>query len=117
MRAFINPENKKEVMLFRLNKHAERLSKSAKFFGYDISPEYIAEKIVEFIKKNKPQTSIYIRPLVYTSDLDIAPRLHNVAFDFLIYGLEMGEYLSSTDGITCTISSYQRQSDVSFPLR
>lgn len=117
MRAFINPENKKEVMLFRLDKHAERLSKSAKFFGYDISPEYIAEKIVEFIKKNKPQTSIYIRPLVYTSDLDIAPRLHNVAFDFLIYGLEMGEYLSSTDGITCTISSYQRQSDVSFPLR
>ncbi|MGE4443908.1 MAG: branched-chain amino acid transaminase [Candidatus Altimarinota bacterium] len=117
MRAFINPENEKEVMLFRLDKHAQRLSKSAKFFGYDISPEYIAEKIIEFIKKNKPQTSIYIRPLVYTSDLDIAPRLHNVAFDFLIYGLEMGEYLSSTDGITCTISSYQRQSDVSFPLR
>lgn len=117
MRAFINPENEKEVMLFRLDKHTQRLSKSAKFFGYDISPEYIAEKIIEFIKKNKPQTSIYIRPLVYTSDLDIAPRLHNVAFDFLIYGLEMGEYLSSTDGITCTISSYQRQSDVSFPLR
>jgi branched-chain amino acid aminotransferase len=43
--------------------------------------------------------------------------LHKVEFDFLIYGLEMWEYLSSIDWITCTISSYKRQSDVSFPLR
>jgi len=53
---------------------------------------------------------------VYTSDLDISPRLHNIEYDFLIYGIEFGEYLAS-GGITCSISSFERQSDASFPLR
>ena len=119
MRAFSNPENENEneILLFRLDEHVQRLSHSAKFLGYDIGPQYMQEKIIEFIQLNTPKNPIYIRPLVYTSDLDVSPRLHNVEFNFLIYGLEMGEYLSSNDGITCTISSYKRQSDLSFPLR
>lgn len=117
MRAFLNPENENEVLLFRPKDHAKRLSNSAKFLWFDIKPDYIEEKIIEFIKINKPKTPIYIRPLVYTSDLDLAPRLHNIEYDFLIYWLEMWEYLPTSDWITCTISSYKRQSDVSFPLR
>lgn len=117
MRAFLNPDNKNEVLLFRPKDHAKRLSNSAKFLWFDINADYIEEKIIEFVKLNKPTNPIYIRPLVYTSDLDLAPRLHNIEFDFLIYWLEMWEYLSSTDWITCTISSYKRQSDLSFPLR
>ncbi len=117
MRAFFDPENDKEILLFRLDKHINRLLNSAKFFGYNIDFDFIKDKIIEFVKINKPTKPIYIRPLIYTSDLDIAPRLHKVEFDFLIYGLEMWEYLSSIDWITCTISSYKRQSDVSFPLR
>jgi branched-chain amino acid aminotransferase len=48
--------------------------------------------------------------------LGIAPRLHKIEKDFLVYGLEMGDYLSS-DGISCRISSWYRQEDRSFPLR
>gem|GEM_PF-1792119 len=104
------------ILLFRLENHAKRLSASAKFLGYDIKDDYIAGKIVEFVQKNAPKTGFYIRPLVYTSDLDISPRLHNIEYDFLIYGIEFGEYLAS-GGITCSISSFERQSDASFPLR
>lgn len=116
MRAIPNPSNPDEIILFRLSDHAKRLANSAKFLGYDLSADYISDKIIEFVAKNKPTKPIYIRPLIYTSDLDISPRLHNIEFDFLIYGIELGDYLAS-GGITCTISSWQRQQDASFPLR
>lgn len=116
LRAFPNPENNDEIILFRLDNHAKRLSKSAKLLGFELSPTFIKEKIVEFVKLNKPTTPIYIRPFVYTSDLDISPRLHNIEMDFAIYGMEMWDYLSA-EWISCTISSYLRQNDLSFPLR
>ena len=59
---------------------------------------------------------VYLRPFVYTSDLGIAPRLHNIETDFLIYGLELGDYLSP-EGVSCRISSWTRQEDRSLPLR
>ena len=82
----------------------------------DYSAEFIEEKIKELIIKNKPEKDIYIRPLVYTSDLDLSPRLHDIEKDFSLYWLELWNYLSP-DWITCTISSYLRQNDQSFPLR
>lgn len=116
MRAIPNPLNSEEILLFRLDRHAKRLADSAKFLGYDITPDTIAHLIREFVQKNKPTKPIYIRPLIYTSDLDLSPRLHDIEMDFLIYGLELGDYLSS-DGIRVTMSSWMRQMDNSFPLR
>jgi branched-chain amino acid aminotransferase len=53
---------------------------------------------------------------VYTSDLGISPRLHDVEKNFFVYGLELGDYLSP-EGVTCRISSWYRQEDRSLPLR
>jgi branched-chain amino acid aminotransferase len=81
-----------------------------------LPPDKIQNVIVEFVKKNNPTTSFYIRPFVYTSDLGIAPRLHNIEKDFFVYGLELGDYLSP-EGVSCRISSWYRQEDRSLPLR
>ena len=116
MRGIPNPENPAEILLFRLDRHCQRLSQSAKFLNYDLSPEKLQQIIIDFVKKNKPNQSFYIRPLVYSSGLGIAPRLHKIEKDFFVYGLEMGDYLSP-DGISCRISSWTRQEDRSFPLR
>ena len=116
MRGVINPENKNEVLLFRLDKHAQRLAKSSKFLQYEIKSEFITQKIIEFVKLNKPQFNFYIRPFVYVSELGIAPRLHDIEHNFLIYGLEMGDYLSS-DGIKVTFSSWFRPQDNAIPTR
>jgi hypothetical protein len=72
--------------------------------------------VVEFLKANKPTKPSYLRPFVYTSDLGIAPRLHDIETDFLIYGIELGDYLSP-NGVSCRISSWTRQEDRSLPLR
>jgi branched-chain amino acid aminotransferase len=116
LRGFPNPQNSQEILLFRLDRHSKRLSSSAKLLNYDLPADKIQSTIVEFVKKNKPSNSFYIRPFVYTSDLGIAPRLHNIEKDFFVYGLELGDYLSP-EGISCRISSWYRQEDRSLPLR
>lgn len=116
LRGIPDPQNPQQILLFRLDRHCQRLSQSASFLNYEIPADKIRQVIVDFIQKNQPQTSFYIRPLVYSSGLGIAPRLHNIEKDFLVYGLEMGDYLAA-EGVSCRISSWYRQEDRSLPLR
>lgn len=116
LRGIPDPQNKKQILLFRLDRHCHRLSTSAKVLNYNLPADKIHQVIVEFVKKNSPTTSFYIRPFVYTSDLGIAPRLHKIEKDFFVYGLELGDYLSP-EGVSCRISSWYRQEDRSLPLR
>jgi branched-chain amino acid aminotransferase len=116
LRGIPDPNDPSQILLFRLERHCRRLSNSAKFLQFDIAADKIEHVIVDFVKKNQPNQSFYIRPFVYTSDLGIAPRLHKIEKDFFVYGLELGDYLSP-DGISCRISSWTRQEDRSFPLR
>lgn len=116
MRAIPNPDNSHEILLFRADRHAKRLSESAKLLLTELSAETVMDAVGHFLKANKPTKPSYLRPFVYTSDLGIAPRLHDIETDFLIYGIELGDYLSP-DGVTCRISSWTRQEDRSLPLR
>ncbi|MBA3921207.1 MAG: branched-chain amino acid transaminase [Nostocaceae cyanobacterium] len=116
LRGIPDPEDPTQILLFRLDRHCQRLSTSAKYLQFDLPAEKIKEVIVEFVKLNKPTVSFYIRPFVYTSDLGIAPRLHDIEKDFFVYGVELGDYLSPA-GVSCRISSWYRQEDRSLPLR
>ena len=116
MRALPNPADANEILLFRADRHARRLSQSAKLLLTELSEDTIHSAIHQFLQANKPSCPVYLRPFVYTSDLGIAPRLHNIETDFLIYGLELGDYLSP-EGVSCRISSWTRQEDRSLPLR
>ena len=116
MRAIPNPSDKNEFLLFRTDKHIKRLTQSAKFLLTELKEEYVSSALEKIIKKNKPDRPIYIRPFVYTSDLGIAPRLHNIETNFFIYCIELGDYLSP-EGVSCRMSSWTRQEDRSLPLR
>lgn len=116
LRGIPDPQNPKRILLFRLEKHCQRLSNSARFLHYDLPSDKIESVIVEFVKRNQPKASFYIRPFIYTSGLGIAPRLHAVEKDFFVYGLELQDYLSPA-GVNCRISSWYRQEDRSMPLR
>jgi branched-chain amino acid aminotransferase len=116
LRGILDPQNPEQILLFRLDRHCQRLSNSAKFLHFDLPTSKIQQIIVDFVQKNQPNNSFYIRPFVYTSDLGIAPRLHKIEKDFFVYGLELEDYLPP-DGINCRISSWYRQEDRSFPLR
>ena len=116
MRAIPNPVDTREILLFRADRHVKRLSQSARLLLTELREETIHGAIQQFLQANQPTCPVYLRPFVYTSDLGIAPRLHNIETDFLIYGLELGDYLSP-EGVSCRISSWTRQEDRSLPLR
>ncbi len=116
MRALPNPADPGEILLFRADRHARRLSQSARLLLTELSEATIHAAIGEFLRANRPTCPVYLRPFVWTSDLGIAPRLHNIQTDFLIYGIELGDYLSP-EGVSCRISSWTRQEDRSLPLR
>jgi branched-chain amino acid aminotransferase len=117
MRGIPNPQDPGQILLFRLDRHCQRLAQSAKFLQFDdLSADKIQAAITTFVQKNQPQKPFYIRPFVYTSDLGITPRLHDIEKDFFIYGLEFGDYLAA-DGVRCRFSSWYRQEDRSLPLR
>ena len=116
MRAIPDPQNNNTMLLFRADRHARRLSQSASLLLTELSETTILEALTAMLQANRPQQPIYLRPFVYTSDLGIAPRLHEIETDFLIYGLPLGDYLSP-EGVSCRISSWTRQEDRSLPLR
>lgn len=116
LRGIPDPQNPGQILLFRLDRHSQRLSTSARLLNYDLPAEKIQSVLIDFVKKNQPQASFYMRPFVYTSDLGISPRLHKVEKSFFVYGLELGDYLSP-EGVSCRISSWYRQEDRSLPLR
>jgi len=116
MRGLPNPEDPGEILLFRADRHARRLSQSARLLLTDLAEQTVLEAIDAFLQANRPSKPFYMRPFVYTSGLGISPRLHDVVTDFLIYGIEMGDYLSP-EGVSCRISSWTRQEDRSLPLR
>ncbi len=116
MRAIPNPDDAGEILLFRADRHARRLSQSARLLLTELPEATIHTAIEAFLRANRPTAPIYLRPFVYTSDLGISPRLHDIETDFLIYGIELGDYLSP-QGVSCRISSWTRQEDRSLPLR
>ncbi|MDJ0707289.1 MAG: branched-chain amino acid transaminase [Leptolyngbyaceae cyanobacterium MO_188.B28] len=109
-------DNPNRIRLFRLDAHCQRLSHSAKYLGCAIAPDTLKSTLIEFVRLNQPRFPFYLRPLIYTSSLGIAPRLHQVDKDLLIYGIPMADYLPKT-GVRCRISSWSRQEDSSQPLR
>ena len=99
MRAIPDPTKPGGMLLFRADRHARRLSQSAHLLMAELSEETVMEALKAMLLANKPTTPIYLRPFVYTSDLGIAPRLHNIETDFLIYGLDLGDYLDGEGGV------------------
>ena len=116
IRGMVDEANPTEAIVTRLSDRTKRLSDSAKYLQADFTQQQVEQVIVEFIKRNKPGKPFYVRPLIYTSDTGIAPRLHEVEKDLLIYGIEAGDYLPP-EGVSVCFSSWMRQPDASLPLR
>lgn len=116
MRAY--PDNAGNILFFRPELHIARLAQSAKLLGFDFDKDQIKQALQLFVESNPKDKPYYMRPLVYASDLGVAPRLHDVESDLLIYGVEMGDYLAKDGGgISCCFSSWTRGEDRSLPLR
>ena len=77
------------MFVFRPLDHFHRLLNSAKMMCMEVphTPESLTEITLELLKANGWQQDIYIRPLIYKSDLGIGVRLHNLTDELSIFTL------------------------------
>ncbi|MBU1152300.1 branched-chain amino acid transaminase [Patescibacteria group bacterium] len=118
IRGHYNPR-KKNLYLFRLREHYNRLKESAKIvqmkFNYSY-PQF--EKIIlDLIKKNKAKEDIYLRPTLYASSTSLTPRFDGNNDDLAIYMISLKDYFNSTKGLSVCISTWRRLDDDSISTK
>lgn len=118
IRGYSNP-SQNNVFIFRLEKHFERLIKSARIMQMD--PVYSADKMMEILievaRRNNVKTNVYFRPFIYKSPLQLSPRFHDVQDSFALYMLELDDYLDISNGLRTMVSSWRRIDDNIIPTR
>lgn len=118
IRGYVSSD-KKNVNIFRINDHYDRLLKSLNILNKSI--KYDKEKLVgitlELARKNKPGTDCYFRPFAYATDYFISPDLHPLNIDFALYMVPLGEYLSVSRGLKLMVSNWVRINDNMIPSR
>ncbi len=107
------------VLLFRLPEHVDRMMRNAQVFCMDI-PENraaIEEVCVELVKRSGFKEGVYIRPILYKSELSLGPTVKGVASSFCCYMIKLGDYCDIDAGLDVAVSSWRRLSDNAIPTR
>ena len=118
LRGYWNDEQKK-MFVFRPLDHFRRLLNSAKMMCMEVphTPESLTEITLELLKADGWQRDIYIRPLIYKSDLGIGVRLHNLTDAVTIFTLPSTQYIKNDTSAHATVSSWRRVDDNVIPAR
>jgi|JI8StandDraft_1071087.scaffolds.fasta_scaffold00916_5 branched-chain amino acid aminotransferase len=116
IRGYYN-ENKQNLFMFRLTDHFQRLVNSAKMMQlqFNKTPEELINITLDLIKQSNYKQNIYIRPIIYTSALQLSPRFHDVKTEIAIYILKLDDYLDTQNGLKTMVSTWQRFSDNQIP--
>lgn len=108
------------LSIFRINDHYKRFLKSLKILNVSIpySCSQLTEITIELTKQNKPRTNVYFRPFAYAKSTNLSPSFQDdKVFDFALFMVPLGEYLSVNKGLSVKITSWRRVSDNSIPSR
>ena len=110
-------EEQKQIYLFRLKEHYERLHDGCQVLKIDLpySGEKLCQITVELVEKCGFQEDIYIRPLAYKSSEALGVRLHGLDSDFLAFAIPWGPYLP--EKARGAVSSWRRPADNVIPPR
>lgn len=113
-----NPE-KRDIFLFRVREHYERLIKSCRILQIDLpySVDELTAMTVKLVAMCGFEEDVYIRPLAYKSSEMLGVRLHNLEDDFLMFVTPFGNYLDVDAGARCCTSSWRRVDDLGIPAR
>lgn len=116
IRGYYNPEEK-NLFVFRIQDHYKRLIQSTKIMQlqFNKSVDELVDITKELLNRCGYRENVYIRPLVYTSALQLSPRFHDVPTEIGIYVIPLNDYLDTTNGLTTCISSWRRIDDTTIP--
>jgi len=119
IRGYWNAE-KKQLFLFRLREHYERLHKSARIcrMPLALSVENLNEVTCELCRRNGHREDVYIRPLVFVDVDTLSPTLpeSEAEVGVAIWTMPLTDYLEG-DGVTACVTSWRRVGDNMIPAR
>jgi branched-chain amino acid aminotransferase len=106
----------KQIYLFRLREHYERLHKGCRLLKIDLphTIDELCQITVELVAKCGFEEDLYIRPLAYKSSESLGVRIHNLEDSFLVFAIPWGPYLD-VDKAKCAVSSWRRPDDNVIP--
>lgn len=112
-------EEESRIYIFRMKEHYERIKRSAHIMLMEMphTPEEYCNLTVELIKKNKPRTDTYIRPIIYKKGTTIGPKLIDNPDGTIIFTAPLGQYVDIHKGLHVCVSSWRRLFDAAIPPR
>lgn len=118
IRAYWLPE-KKQVAIFRLREHLERLLNNAKIFFMEPQEDIdtLVEQVKELVRLNAPQEDFYIRFTLFKNGISIGPCLDYAETSHIIWTHPLGNYVPIEEGLHVTVSSWRRVDDNAIPPR
>lgn len=110
-------DDEKEVFVFRLDKHVERLGHSAKILYLEMpSPAETADVVLELLRRNDVHHDVYVRPLLIHNSNALAPVLDEKSSSFICFCMPLKRYIDK-DAIDVCVSSWRRVRDNAIPSR
>jgi branched-chain amino acid aminotransferase len=102
-------EQKKQLYVFRLQEHYQRLLNGCKVLKIAIpyTQDELCKITMEMTKRSGLNENVYIRPVAYKSSEVMGVRLHNLEADFFAFVIPWGRYLD-TDKCSVGVSSWRR---------
>jgi len=99
---------KKQIFLFRLKEHYERLFKGCRILRIDLpyTIEDLNRITVDVVRQCGFKEDVYVRPVAYKSTEGLGVRLHNLDADFFVFAFPWGRYLD-VDKARCGVSSWR----------
>src|SRR5579859_128410 len=118
IRGYWNVE-RKQVYLFRLREHYQRLLTSGRILGMSCphSVDELCAITLELVRRNDHREDCYVRPLLYKGSTVVGVRMHNLEDHFAIFTTSFGKYIEAPDGCRCCTSSFRRIDDNAIPAR
>ena len=108
----------KEVYVFRLQAHVQRLADSAKilYLTMPASVEETGKILVDLLRRNEVHHDVYMRPLLLHNSNELAPVLDESSSSFIAFCMPLKRYIDK-DSISVCISSWRRVRDNAIPSR
>ena len=111
-------EDNQEMVIFRLKEHYDRLLRGAKILKmkFPYNSQELCDITVDLVKSNGYKQDVYIRPLAYKSQEQVANlKLHELDDDLTIIVVPFGSYIDNEKPINCQTSSWRRPEDTMMP--
>lgn len=118
IRGYYVPDEK-NVLVFRLPEHIDRMARNCSMLFMEIAEDRarMAEICLELIRRSGFHEGVYIRPLVYKSELSLGPKLKDVESKLCCYIIKLGDYCDIETGLDVMVTSWRRVSDNAIPTR